>query len=233
MAKRKRKVFAFVGPKGAGKDTAYSLFRTQSPRDTIKLSFAHGLKKLVSEVYGLSYKHLDDPVLKEGNFANPILMRTKELREIKRMMPLIVPDVDRAAGVKLYDSARAPISHLEGRVAQTPRQLLQWIGTDLIRVIYPDWHIIATLKDDKWDNPRYKQIIATDCRFVNEFEALKARFGSAKLIYIEREKAEEKLKSADHVSEKGILELKAIADEVVQNNDDKDDFKKALLKVVK
>lgn len=56
----------------------------------------------------------------------------------------------------------------DGREETKPRDLLQTIGTDIIRRRTPDWHVARTLDDLKYVGQFFYAVIIPDCRFPNE-----------------------------------------------------------------
>jgi hypothetical protein len=122
---------------------------------------------------------------------------------------------------------------LVGKVFNTPREILQYVGTEFIRDgIHPDWHCMAALSDKNLTRllcnkgPSSDPLVAvTDCRFPNEFNYLLNKFqDEAKFYYVERPEAEEILSNASHKSELEILNVKdlivAHGGEIIQNNSD-------------
>jgi hypothetical protein len=56
----------------------------------------------------------------------------------------------------------------------TPRAFLQKIGTDLFREMDEDfWVKIGSRKIKDWEKDRVEKIVVSDCRFPNEFKAIK------------------------------------------------------------
>lgn len=92
------------------------------------------------------------------------------------------------------------------------RKFLQWIGTDWARAIDPHvWVNILCEKVDKIGDG--DNIIVTDVRFVDEFEALKRRnFVMVRLIRDTEEKAD------SHASEQSALQAELPWDYVIENN---------------
>jgi len=103
---------------------------------------------------------------------------------------------------------------VDPRFDKTPRQLLQWLGTDCIRnQIDPD-HWVNRFRE--WHDemralhPR-RTIVVTDVRFVNEADAIRALGGS--LIRIERPRASP---TDAHVSERESSQI--VVDHEVVND---------------
>lgn len=72
-------------------------------------------------------------------------------------------------GLKVMGITKAPHPELYRKGAQ-------YLGTDLVRAEYPDWWIDLARKKilhDPWYSDDHVTIVVDDCRFENEFEALK------------------------------------------------------------
>jgi hypothetical protein len=93
--------------------------------------------------------------------------------------------------------------------APTPREVLQLVGTDIGRVVWP------TVWIDLWRAAasKHEHVVATDCRFVNEADAVRAMGGM--VIKLTREGAGAP-SGAGHASE---TEMTAIVPDVTIRND--------------
>ena len=236
------RIIGLIGPKGSGKDTSYELLRDQKRVDG-KISFAGPLKQICGQVFGLHHVYLNDAVLKEKELEQPITLTLKHIRKIIELCEEYVPSVT-SDGLILYRSNAVSTTGLEGRVFKTPRELLQIIGTELIRErIYKGWHLSAAFspkvlnstKEDKDGRKRrvYKQdgtYAVTDVRFENEHDFLAERFGKAyKAFYVKRPEAEEVLATATHPSELETQKIRAkLEDSVIDNSGTLEDLGKLL-----
>jgi hypothetical protein len=217
-------IFILAGPKGSGKDASFELLQEQGVVKD-KLAFADPLKHLCATTLNIPLEYMHDPELKEKPLPEPVVLRPAVLRKLKDAMPKYLDPSDPA---HTYRLDKVAIQNVEGIVCDTPRKLLQVVGTDFIRnLIYKDWHINAAF-GLKWLNiagkrPKKGDVFAvTDARFLNEFEFLAGKFPELKAFYVERPEAEEKLANATHSSELEVKKIrKAIVDgghTVVQNN---------------
>ena len=222
------KIVSFTGPKGSGKDTSADILKEEKIANG-SLSFAGPLKKICMEVFKLHHNFMNDPILKEKQLEEPITLQSKHFRKINLAMTDHL-DQDEF----FYNPYKASIAGLEGMVINTPRQLLQVIGTDYIRNrIHADWHLQAAFSKTtlaKMDDEGLYCV--TDARFPNEYTFLADKFGEDfKGFYVARPEAEEKLAASSHASELQVLEVKKlIAEEnILQNDGSIDDLKKQLL----
>jgi hypothetical protein len=228
------KFVGLVAPKSGGKDTVYDILKDQK-RATGKVSFAGPLKEICSKVFNIPMAFLNDPVHKERELKEHITLTKTNLRMVKNEC---VARLDPYEGTKvLYNPNKASIVGLEGRIIKTPRELMQIIGTNFIRErIYSEWHVRAAFSDKALEKLTKSGLYCvTDCRFPNEYEFLKNKFGDAcTFFYVERPEAEELLKTATHDSELGVLKIKAQLTEanIIKNDGTLDDLKK-LVKTLK
>lgn len=112
------------------------------------LYFADGLKDLVCEMLCISRETLD------------------QTKDIPQRIQINVPFIERTfnvTGVK---------SHCD-----SIRDMLQYIGTDIIRTTNPDWHIQQLAR-----NIRSDKVCIGDCRFPNELDFIRSLGGEAWFI---------------------------------------------------
>lgn len=147
-----KKIIAFTGPAGSGKDTAANAILNAYP-DSEQLSFAYTLKKTCQVLFNLSESQLNDTIEKE----------------------LVDP-----------------------RYNKSPRELFQWMGTDIIRNTFGNDFFVNIMRD-KINKSNKSIIVINDVRFDNEAELIKSMFG--KIVKIERK---EQKKVTSHSSENGI-----------------------------
>lgn len=135
------RLIGFIGPKGAGKDEAARILGEHS-KIYGKLSFAGPLKKICQQLTGLHANFFNDPILKEKELKEPVVLTSRFLRSIKKELPLWVPEIQ--DNKRLYNADTMSITGLENQVMKTPRQLLQIVGTEFIRDrAFVDWHVNA------------------------------------------------------------------------------------------
>ena len=146
------RVLGLAGRKGHGKDTFAKLLLQHDKRYR-RIAFADELKTICCLVYGIGRPRFDDPFEKERPLAYPIELdkQIERLREVAKL-PEIKP---------------------RGRVAKTPRQILQFIGTDYIRAVKPTYwvdFVIDTIEQEKDKDVRF---VITDARFPNEADRIR------------------------------------------------------------
>lgn len=202
------KVVAFVGPKGAGKDTCADILAEQKKLNKKKISFAMPMKRICSEVFDIPLNFFADAEFKEKDLKEPVDLNVKHLRKIKDLMVTYVDPYE-----EYYNLNRAT-DKLVGTRFTKPRQILQVIGTEFIRdEIHENWHCMAAFGEKNlskiFGTSRNIVVGVTDCRFPNEFDYLSKRFGEdVSWFYVSRPEAEEHLAKATHRSETEILKVK-------------------------
>lgn len=228
------KIVGLVGPKGSGKDTSYELLKELKKVDG-KISFAGPLKLICTEVFGLHANLLNDADLKEKPMKEPITLTLKHIRKIRDLCEEYVEPVLND-GTLLYRSNAISVAGLEGLTFKTPRELMQVIGTELIRDrVYKGWHRNAAFSTKALSKLKQNGTYAvTDVRFFDENEFLTEKFGDDyQAYYVARPEAEANLEKATHPSE---LETKKIREvisttNIIDNSGDLEELKTQLGKL--
>lgn len=234
------RVIGFVGPKGSGKDTAADLLR-ELKKAHGRISFAGPLKEICSKVFSIPSTLFHDPDLKERPFVElpsvgqDVVLTSSLLKQVKKECAARLPEYDITTGFMIYNIDRVSIAGLENQVMKSPRQLLQIIGTDLIRErVYKKWHLEAAFSETALAKLKGTVFCVTDVRFVNEYQFLKDKFGDDfTCYYVERPEKEAVLDEATHPSELGVREIKALLPEenILKNDGTMEDFKEKLDKL--
>lgn len=231
------KVVGFVGPKGSGKDESFTILKRNN-KVLRKLSFAGPLKDICKQVFGLNDYQCNDPDGKEALFKEgPVTLTAVHVRAILKLLPDWVDVTDPDTGKIRYNINKVSASGLIGTTFKNPRELMQFVGTEIIRnSVWEDWHVNAALSDkaiQSLPSPDATYAV-TDVRFENELEALQRKFGSAfKCFYVERPEAEERLAEATHTSETVVKVIREkIGEEfVIKNDGTLKEFEKKLLDI--
>ena len=189
-------------------------FKSNSPFNQIVFSkyvikkFADKLKTLVCLLIGCTRQQLEDRNFKEKELGEEwdvkiITYIDGELHKIYN--PSDSEDFD----IK----CKYPRSYISNIIKQTPRSLLQKIGTDLFRnQLHPNTWVNASFANylnNAW--------IFTDVRFPNELEAIKKRKGVT--IRVNRglvERTGKMIQEPEHISETALDDAKF--DYVIENN---------------
>lgn len=185
------KIIAFAGAKESGKSTSAELFKSLVTQPTKEVAFAGHLKTTCSIVFGLEIKYFLDTKLKE-----------KELDSYIHLTGELVKQVFSQFEVTEYDYDKHIRKHI-GQVFDTPRKLLQYIGTEVLHPIDPLIHVNYALKN--LDSNAITLI--TDLRFPQEFDALYLRDDFVP-VHVHNLKAELAAEADAHASEKGWQKFK-------------------------
>lgn len=184
-------IVAFCGAKESGKSTSAEIFRQLVNKATAEIAFAGHLKVVCSKVFNIEMKYFLDTKLKESELDNYVRL-TKELAE----------KVFAEFEVKEYDFDKHIRPHM-GQVFDTPRKLLQYVGTELLHPIDKLIHVNFALR--KID-PNVITLV-TDLRFPQEFDAV---YGRPEFlpVYIDNKRAEDAAAADSHASERGWQQFK-------------------------
>lgn len=179
---RPKEIYGITGAKGHGKDTLARLIigsGTQGAGFAVT-HFAAALKKLCMDVFGLTDYDVNDPVGKEKPLRSPIVL-DDSLAALRRITGL-------------------PI-RAHNKIAKTPRELLQLIGSEYIRSERGTYWLdqLTPLLEAK------RRVLVPDARFPNEAAFIRQHGG--RVIRVIRIDAEA---SGDgHMSETEGLKIEA------------------------
>ena len=181
-------ILAIAGKKGSGKDTLADILVDK--HDFKKVSLADELKTLCSRVFEYPNKENYDPSLKEKKWPAPIIISPVHIGRITNYLQLREFIVTDDMVLEMFNTG-------ENRVMETPRQLLQFVGTDLIRDIVDKEVWIKLTKRALEDYEG--NVVIPDARFKNERAAFKEVGG--KLLLVIRPSVEIEYSADNHVSE--------------------------------
>lgn len=198
-------VIGIAGKKEAGKDTAAKvLIEDYGFR---RAAFADSLKEMCAFAFGLSLYDLHDPIKKETKFAAAY--------KADEAAKLILVDLVKKAYFKAYKAQLTPeqetaiFSKFDGITFDTPRQLLQFVGTNVVREIVADdfWVRLFHRQISEWG-----KVVITDMRFPNERKFVREVL-NGKLVLICRDNENKK---EVHSSETSLGAAEEY-DKVIQN----------------
>ena len=171
------------GDKGAGKDTLAEVLVRQF--GFTRLAFAQPLKDMLSEIFLIAPITFEDRVLKEQAFTTPVMLTSYHINRIL--------DYLQSRGITVSSDSREAALTLVGAKLHSPREMMQIIGTELVRthVGYETWVTLWSREQAK-----YEIVVAPDARFKNERDAITLRCGKNVLI-----KRPELISADSHASE--------------------------------
>lgn len=150
-------LIGITGKKRHGKDTFAGFVKASFP-GAMTIAFADALRDLAQRVYGLTEDQMLGDDLKEAPLPAPILM-----------------DLHLQKARDLTGLSLKPLGH----IATTPRQVLQYLGTEYVRGADPTYWI---RKVDTAIKAHRGSVIVTDVRHLNEAELVRSRGGRIVLV---------------------------------------------------
>lgn len=208
------KIIAFCGVKTSGKTTAFGMIKQIIP-GVEEITLAKKIKDVCSDVFKIDRASFDDQNLKELEMDPPIFLSNS-----------VIVEVLKAYGVST-NFEKYVRKHI-GKICFSRRELLQYIGTDILRDI--DSNIHCKVCTNNLDSN--KIYVLTDLRFPDEhsfFNDLDCDFHP---FYIKNNRAESLASSDKHPSEVLVMQT---AKKCVQldNNRTLADLQDLLTKTVK
>jgi hypothetical protein len=143
-----RELYCIAGMKKHGKDTLARFIQEANPKFYIT-HFADRLKEIAGKVFGLTNEQFNDQDLKEVLFDTPIVM------------DLSLDALRIETGLDLQK---------QDKVANNPREILQYFGTEYTRKVQDDYWVQCVLDDVKDRN----NVLIPDTRFPNEAKAIRS-----------------------------------------------------------
>jgi hypothetical protein len=189
----------FIAEKESGKTTTFNFIKDQIPEAQEVMLAAH-LKEACAKVFNMELYKLESQEERKRLLDPPIVLTKADVLELARLFEMDIPN-------DLVES------HI-GKELMNTRQILQYVGTDILRAVEDDIHLKWAMRRA----PSSSVYVVTDIRFPNEFDffAKKDNFES---YYIERTKPTSKDEAANHASESHISTLrKRCKDEILNNS---------------
>lgn len=125
-------------------------------------------------------------------------------------------DLDYKESVALY--ANGEPCFVKAGEAQTRRQVLQYLGTDVFRAMNDDVWLHAAMANVQAQPPA-PLWVATDTRFVNEVDFIRANFDRTYVVRLVRMGATQGTAASAHISERQSAEIQADSEIHVKDGD--------------
>ncbi len=181
-------IIGLAGEKFSGKSLVASFF--VKSEKFVEVAFADPLKEMLIKITGLDSKYFNDQSFKEKELPYFITIDYDFLDKLYNI-------VENQWGINVDFDQRGLIDCFAGTIVKTPRELMQIVGTDILRrYIRDDIFVVLLfikLKEISCD------VVVTDVRLKNEREALKK--AGAKLMRIKRPSI---IKKDQHISENDL-----------------------------
>lgn len=199
-------IIGLTGVKGSGKTTCFNFIQKACPSAS-EIMLAGKLKDVCAETFELPRSVFEDPAVKEKELDKLVVLDAHNLSFL----------INKFGQPFNTDAHIRP--HLN-KVLHTPREVAQYIGTEVLRSVDDLIHC----KGAVMDLPEDGIFVVTDIRFWNEFDF----FADQKDIqfvpfYISNYAAETVAAKDTHASERYILEI-AKKCEKLDNNGSMEDF---------
>ncbi len=161
-------VIALMGPKGSGKDTVADL-SIEKMGAIGKIATASFLKEMCSKALHLSLESFTDG--KDKPFIRPLQLKGVHIRSmLDQMDAALSPEIKKLHKLKIRTTG---VQKFSDRIFNTPREVLQFVGTEMIQSIFKSFHCVVS----------YDQIrglpgvwFITDLRFLHEAEYARSIF---------------------------------------------------------
>ena len=203
------KIIGLTGFAKSGKSTATEVLKEMGGQE---IAFAKHLKDVCAVVLGVERSHFDNQDFKEKEFDYPVYLSNRAIEEILYYFE-----------VEPRHFPAALVAHT-GKDLHSPRQVAQYVGTEVLRGINKNIHIDISLKLNVGSVAPF--LIVSDLRFGNEFDAVSERRGL--VIGITRQAATPKNLVNLHDSEKEIPRLISRTNNVIANETTIAEFKFAV-----
>jgi len=161
-------IIGISGRKRSGKDSAAKALIDQGFK---KLSFAEPLKRACAAALQLPFETFDSDELKEKQFDYPRVLTQAVLCDLVIELQLL--------GRVTAEQVVSIIKTGKNFVAECPRDMLVFVGTELVRDIIGETFWINILEEEIM---KHENVVITDCRFPNERAMIKGLGGSVVLI---------------------------------------------------
>ena len=154
-------ILGLTGPAGSGKDTVADLLVAHA--GFTKLAFADTLKAEVADAFAVDLEYLTRRETKEHPMSCLAMSRCLADSFVGRMMAV---------------HSRGPVP-LDLDAPHSPRQIMQWWGTDYRRAAQPEYWVNKTRNRISYllRERLASRIVVTDCRFPDEVEMVRRSFG--------------------------------------------------------
>lgn len=181
-------IIGLTGPIGSGKDTVAALLRTHCAAHT--LAFADALRHEIVEAFCIEHIDLTRRETKEHPMSALALSRCLDSAFIDRMV------VHHMTGMP--DGGIAG-ERLDLNAPRSPRQIMQWWGTEYRRTKKPGYWTQKALQTVRWlyQTTRPTLIVISDVRFADEAALVRSLGGQ--IWQVKREGTE--VATGAHVSE--------------------------------
>lgn len=209
------KIITLSGSKGSGKTTALNTIQGEYV-EAFEVMLAAKIKQTCADLLGLPTMMFENQQFKNRDLAIPVCI-----------VPTLLANIFDAYGYS-RDLVIDPLHRRHvGKMLYTPREVMQYVGTEILRGLDPDIHLKTA-----WEKaPKKGIMVVTDVRFPNELQFFKDKPEESLHLYISNLRAESQNQDT-HASENHLKTLKKQC-KIVYNDSTLEFFERELMKTVK
>ena len=193
MSKNKLKIIGFAGRKRSGKTTLAKYLKNEE--NAIIITIANFLKYLCCDLMNMSYEELNEK--KDNGYTFDVVPDNRWFNIIDKRTHIGIDNIKK---------------ELQNVHITSIRQLLQVIGTDVIRKYNENWHVEKMIEEIQ-SYSEDKLIVIDDVRFPNERDAILRLSGE--VFFIVRPNS---LTISNHPSETALKWHNFTFDKIIINN---------------
>jgi hypothetical protein len=202
-------VLGLHGEALSGKDSVGDILVKEFGWDG-KLAFAHNLKEMCKAIFYLTDYEVGDQEGKKKAFATPKTFTERNLGSVMYWMSLT------HRNHRIDPENHAKVKSLVGTPLETPRRILQFVGTDICRTLVTSYHVDIVTKVIQ-DNPD-KNFVITDVRFPDEGDLILDSLGG-KVVEVTRPGRPDNGVDRGHASETAMKSWGRFSDVLVNDKD--------------
>jgi hypothetical protein len=201
-------ILGISGKALVGKDTIADYIISSHGWDR-KIGFASNLKSACMEIFDLSEFQVYSQEGKSSRLEEPVLVHFADIENIISWMRKT------HKSISILDRPAVDVRRWVGKILSTPREVLQFVGTEVMRFYVEDYHTSVVFLEIR----EKENVIITDVRFPNEVNGVLNKNGV--VVRIERPITLRERKGivldSNHLSETS-LDIGYCFDYVIQNN---------------
>lgn len=204
-------IINIAGKAGSGKTTIAEYIEEKYKAK--HLSWAKNLKVMCMYVFELNEHQVFTQDGKIEKFNKPI---TVNLEHIHKIINWMKETIDFSFTENVPQNA---LDGVLGTKLETPRQVLQYVGTDICRKLYQNYHTDVVKKEANECEEQF--IVISDTRFDNELDLPKQ--WNRKVINVKIKRSNNNIQAGTHISEQDLVDEKF--DVIIQNDSTLEDLK--------
>ena len=199
-------VIGLAGVKTSGKSTVANIIKNILKHEQVtETALADKLKNVCSVVFNVPRNYFDDQKLKEVCLEKPILLTVSDINKVMQLYNIF--DNTTPENIK-------KIQGNAGFLLETPRQIAQIVGTEILREVGDEDIHCKNVKLSE------KITIISDIRFPNEFDYFNRLDNTFFLpLYIQRDEAEKHVTDKSHSSETSVFKFSHKCIKINNNKD--------------